>query len=71
MYNGATLKLYGPKLNSIDSVSVDCQLKPSLKSVLSLSHASEFVPLYIMMVYWGGGGGGGIVPFILNLKARC
>lgn len=57
MYNGATLKLYGPKLNSVDSVSVDCQLKYSLKSVLTLSHPSEFIPLYITMAYGGGGGG--------------
>jgi hypothetical protein len=67
MYNVATLKLYRPKLNSVDSVSVECQLKHSLKSVLTLSHPSEFVRLYIMIVYWGGGGGGGIAPFTLNL----
>lgn len=71
VHNGATLKLYGPKLNSVDSVSVDCQLKHSLKSVLTLSHPSEFVSLYTMMAYVGGGGGGSIAPFILNLTARC
>ena len=71
MYNGATLKRYGPKLNSADSVSVDCQLKHSLKFVLTLSHPSEFVLLYTMMAYGGGGGGGSIALFILNLTARC
>jgi hypothetical protein len=71
MYNGATLKIYRPKLNSVDSVSVDWQLKISLKSVLTLSHPSEFVPLYTIMAYGVRGWGGSIAPFILDLTARC